>query len=300
VTKYLIVNADDLGISRSTNHAVERAFRDGVVTSASLMANMPSCQHAIDRVIGGNPGLGVGVHLCLTSGRPLCDPARLPLLVDARGRFRHGFLGLVGLLRSGRHEAAAAQIREELEAQARRLDACGVRIDHVDGHQHVHVIPGIFAAAAEIAAARGAAIRIPAAGSRAPRSASGWFSAGAAKILILRWLVRRAVGENERKTAATCLGVAESGHLTSAVLGDLLPRLPEGASELLCHPGWGNPDEAELVCSREDRRFLASAARVGELAALVDPALRRQLPRWGIVLARFADVGAPLLRKSSA
>ena len=100
VAKYVVVNADDLGITRSTNLAIRQAFREGIVTSASLMANMTAFQHALDHVVYQNPGLGIGIHLCLTSGKPVLPPAQVPLLVDRQGHFCRGFLGLYRLVRS--------------------------------------------------------------------------------------------------------------------------------------------------------------------------------------------------------
>ena len=105
MAKYLIINADDLGLSVATNLAIRRAFREGVVTSASLMANMPALDHAIEHVIHGSPHLGVGVHLCLTSGRPVLA-GQVPLLVDEEGCFRHGFSGLLRLVCGRRRDEA--------------------------------------------------------------------------------------------------------------------------------------------------------------------------------------------------
>lgn len=161
VTKYLIVNADDLGISIPVNLAIRRGFREGIVTSASLLANMPAFGHAVEEVIRPNPGLGVGVHLSATSGPPVLPPERVPLLVDAQGScFRRGFVGLWRLLHSKRREAALCQIQEELAAQVERAEALGLQIDHLDGHQHVHMIPGLFDLVVGLARTRRIAVRV--------------------------------------------------------------------------------------------------------------------------------------------
>ena len=110
----VVITADDLGIALETNAAVEVAHREGILTSASLMANMPAFADAV-AIAHRNPQLGIGVHLVLTSGRPVLPPQRVPLLVDARGRFRHGYASLSRLLLGSQREAG---VRDGGEAQA--------------------------------------------------------------------------------------------------------------------------------------------------------------------------------------
>ena len=165
MVRTLIVNADDLGICRSTNLAIAHAAREGIVTSASLMANMDAIGQVGNlsaNTIPPDPPrrLGLGVHLCLSSGRPLLGPRDVPLLVDGDGFFHRGFIGLFRLVHSQRADEALEQIERELAAQTERLESLGFELDHVDSHQHVHMIPQIFRIAAALAAARGIAIRV--------------------------------------------------------------------------------------------------------------------------------------------
>ena len=139
--KFVVVNADDLGIAPSVNDAICQAATDGLLTSASLMPSMPAFEHAIQCVSRRCPELGLGAHLCLTSGRPITPPREIPLLVDAAGRFRHSFGSLWRLCHSAAATDAGTQIRQEWTAQLDRLDAAGIALDHVDSHQHVHAIP---------------------------------------------------------------------------------------------------------------------------------------------------------------
>ena len=74
MASFLVVNADDFGITRGVNMAIEQAHREGILTSASLMANMPHREHAVQAVLASNPKLGAGLHLCLTSGRSVSPP----------------------------------------------------------------------------------------------------------------------------------------------------------------------------------------------------------------------------------
>src|SRR5918999_6510924 len=84
--RQLVVNADDFGISRGVNRGIVEAHRSGLVTSASLMANLPSAEDALTRA-AICPDLGLGLHLTLTAGRPLLPPAAVPTLVDPDGQF---------------------------------------------------------------------------------------------------------------------------------------------------------------------------------------------------------------------
>jgi predicted glycoside hydrolase/deacetylase ChbG (UPF0249 family) len=296
VAKYLIVNADDLGISVPTNLAIGRAFRQGIVTSASLMANMPAAEHAVERIIRLNPGLGVGMHLCLTSGRPVMAPDYLPLLVDAEGCFRHGFLGLLRLLRSPQRPEALDQISRELAAQAARIEKLGIEVDHVDSHQHVHMIPEVFSLVAPLAQARHAAIRIvdeplgPVLG-RPIRVMRSLTNAGLAKKLLLSRLAGTIRREHPELPGARIrfFGVLATGRMTAGAIRRIVRGLPEGVSEIALHPGSAISPEDPLACSAADRRFLSRPGRAAELAAVLDPAVRKELSRLGIALVRFHE-----------
>jgi len=295
--KYLIVNADDLGLSVSKNLAVGRAFREGLVTSTSLMANMPALPHALEHVIRPNPELAVGIHLCLTSGRPVVPAWEVPLLVDARGCFRRGFLGLLRLLHSRQRGEALRQIERELGAQAECIRACGIEIDHVDSHHHVHMLPDIFPLAAAIARRHHAAIRM---------ADERWgllrlrlaglvpclLGGGPLKKVLLSRLAKAARRSEGVLCADHYAGVLFSGRMTRSVLWRLVQQLPDGITEINVHPGQADDDYfgRSLCCSRADQRDLRSPYRAAELTALLDPSLREHLARLDVALVRFGDV----------
>src|SRR6185436_17114406 len=82
----LVVNADDFGRSASINHAVIRAYREGILTTASLMVNEPAFQEAVE-LARHHPRMGVGLHLTLICGHSALAPEKIPDLVDHRGQF---------------------------------------------------------------------------------------------------------------------------------------------------------------------------------------------------------------------
>lgn len=129
--KYLIVNADDFGASRGINRAIVELHRLGIVTSASLMINMPAAEEAA-AMAAAAPGLGVGLHLTLTSedATPLLD-------FDDRNR-------------------CAA----ELEVQFVRFErALGRPPTHIDSHQNVHRDPRLTLLFVEFALRHGLHLR---------------------------------------------------------------------------------------------------------------------------------------------
>jgi len=301
--KRLIVNADDLGICRATNLAIAAAHRHGILTSASLMVNMPAVGHAVDEILGHHPRLGVGLHLCLTSGRPILRPHRVPLLVDMWGDFRHSFVSLLRLLRSRRGGDARRQIADELWAQADCARRLGVAVDHVNGHQHVHMLPGVIETAADIAASFPAALRVPDSPladsqRRWPEWLLGCTSGGLLKKAILSRLAKEAAPHiRDAVRADHCQGVMETGRLTKSRLLALLAALPEGTTEIFTHPSGSAAAGDEVACSAADRHFLQSRMRGAELAALVDPALRELATRYGIELVTFRDLGGLGIRE---
>ncbi len=153
--RLVIVNADDFGLVASVNEAVIAGYRAGTITSATLMPNGTAAEGAA-RAAAQEPGLGVGLHFTLTHGMPVAPAGRS--LVDREGRFisRRDLLrrSLTGALRRG-------DIERELRAQLSRLHGLGIEPTHVDGHQHVQVIPVVASVVAAVARERGLPVRLP-------------------------------------------------------------------------------------------------------------------------------------------
>ncbi|HWX09977.1 MAG TPA: ChbG/HpnK family deacetylase, partial [Gaiellaceae bacterium] len=138
----MIVNADDFGLSPTVNRAVVDAFQRGLVSSATVMPNMPGFDEAC--ALAGERGLQqhVGTHLVLTAGAPLTDRLRRSgRFCDDEGRFRgHRDRGRVLRLDREERSALAGELRKQIEACRR----AGLPVTHVDSHQHIHTEPGIL------------------------------------------------------------------------------------------------------------------------------------------------------------
>ena len=293
--KQLIINGDDLGICEATNLAIAETFRHGVLTSASLMANGPAFEHAVREVVRPNPSLGVGLHLCLTSGLCVAPPERVSLLVDEQGRFRRGFLSLC-LLAVRRPARALSQIETEFDAQFRRVKVAGVTIDHVDSHRHVHMIPPIFRVLSRVARRHGCpAVRV----SHEPFVAVGRLIRSGRAGSLMRNLPKKVVLStfarwNRRYWAGLTMpnrafGILDAGSMNRSSFERILACVQDGATEIIVHPGNPNPNVAATV-DRGDRVFLESPNRQAELQALADSSVAEAMKRNGVSLARYSDL----------
>ena len=75
--KFLIINADDFGLCKGVNSGIAEAHTKGILTSTTLMTNMPAAEEAV-KIAKGLLTLGVGIHLNLTEGRTAFKRTRRP------------------------------------------------------------------------------------------------------------------------------------------------------------------------------------------------------------------------------
>ena len=135
--KRLIINADDFGISRGVNIGIIEAAEAGVVTSASLITNLPAFADAISRA-QSSPDLSVGLHLNFTIGGPI---TRAPSLTRRNTGEFYPLPALLGRASLGRLDAS--DINLECRAQIDRMIDAGFPPTHLDSHRHVHAHPAI-------------------------------------------------------------------------------------------------------------------------------------------------------------
>lgn len=130
--KKVIINADDFGYSSAVNLGIIKSHKDGILTSTTLMANMPGCDEAII-LAKENPDLGVGGHLVITCGRPLTKGASL---IDENGDFYN-----LAEYKKHRKEMCDEEIFQEWSYQIDYLIENGLKLTHLDSHHHVHTFP---------------------------------------------------------------------------------------------------------------------------------------------------------------
>ena len=196
----LIVNADDLGYDPAVSEGIVLAMRNGVVSSSTLMVNLPHSAHgaALAR------GLPIGLHLNLSRGSPLS--VRFPESLLRDGAFEETLAGSL----------PADVVAEEAAAQlARAEELLGAPPTHLDVHRHLHRSAAVLEGLSRVAAARGLPVRALDEGMRSVLRHSG--------VRTTDHFVGEAGGE---------------AYWTEQRFADTVAALDEGVTELMCHPGY--------------------------------------------------------------
>jgi hopanoid biosynthesis associated protein HpnK len=299
----LIVNADDFGLTSGVNRAIAQAHRDGLVTSATLMANASAFAEAAT-LARGMPTLSVGCHIVLIDGAPLSPASSLGSLVenDAFGNSlgRFAWRALRGRLNE-------EQIEAEATAQIRRLQSAGIEVSHIDTHKHTHMFPAVLRPLLRAARSCGVpAIRNPfvplrpLAFAHLVRRPRLWTRYSEVRILAsLANRFRRAVQDAGMVTTDGSFGVVSTGALDLRLFEAIIGCIPEGTWEFVCHPGYNDAD-----LGRTTTRLRAS--REKELQVLTSAEARRAIERRGIELISYRELvrsakteSEPQLRKSN-
>ncbi len=267
---HLIITADDFGLDRSINAAVEAACLSGILTTASLMVSGPAAKDAIRRA-RALPNLRVGLHLVLVEGRPTLPPDEIPDLVDRNGSMRSDLVRFsIDLVC---HPRVRAQLRAEIAAQFYAFQATRLPLDHVNAHKHFHLHPCVAHDVMAIGRAFGMrAIRVPVEPSEClaeiefPRY-------DRSSALLQPWiaLLQRKARRCDLLVPDAVFGCAWSGAFTTERLVKLLDKLPRGLVEIYLHPGVcddfpGHADgyhytaEFDALCARG---VIEAAARCG-------------------------------------
>jgi hopanoid biosynthesis associated protein HpnK len=236
----LIVNADDFGLSEKVNEGIVQAHRNGVVTSASIIANGVAFEHAVE-LCHSTPTLDVGVHLTLVEEKPLSDKRDIPSLVDKSGCFYHHAMAFIQ--RYLLSHISFDEVRYELDLQVRKVLASGIEVSHLDSHQHIHILPRISRIVGKLAKK----YNIPAVRYPRERLKSYMFKQkdSCSKILKLLVLNTFCAFSDVRgaKHPDHFVGVFFAGRLNKKNLQRVIENLPiDGICELVCHPGLHDPE----------------------------------------------------------
>jgi predicted glycoside hydrolase/deacetylase ChbG (UPF0249 family) len=271
----LIVNADDYALTKGVSRAILRAHRDGIVTSTSVLAIGPAFEHTVP-ALRDTADIGVGAHLAAVGeDPPLLSAREIPTLVDRRGHLPMSWRQLLPRVLARRVDLD--DLRREFAAQLARLTGAGLRLTHVDSHQHVHLWPSIGEVVLDVAA-----------------------DAGIDRVRIIRSTARSPIGVTVRRFGrafeqrasargiahpVTATGLDEAGTLALPRLLEAIERLGRSgaaSAELAAHPGEaGDPDLT---------RYEWGYAWEHELAALTDPAVKQAVADAGFGLGSYADL----------
>jgi hopanoid biosynthesis associated protein HpnK len=281
----LIVTADDFGLSIPVNQAIEQAHREGILSTTSLMVGAPCADDAVQRA-RRNPDLGVGLHLVVARGRAVLPAAALPDITDAGGRLDDN------LVRAGVRyfflPRCRAQLEAEVRAQFRAFRDTDLPLDHVNGHNHMHLHPTVFSLLLRLGPEFGmAAVRLPREPLR-PFLAAGLDTLPgrlASRLFLAPWAYLLAARLRRAKLRCNdhLFGLFDTGRMSPERVLALLPHLPEGVSEMYFHPAADGPG---------DRPLADPAACLTELQSLLSAEIRARLEALGIVPSTFSGLAA--------
>ena len=237
VLRYIIINADDFGRHAEINRAVEQGLVHGCLRSATVMPGGAAFAGAID-IARRHEALGLGVHFTLVDGNPILPPSEIPSLVAEDGRFLPDHTALLRRYLKG--GVNLEEVRRELAAQLRKVEATGVPISHVDSHQHMHTLPGIIDIVLDLAvSARIRAVRAP----RTPLFAGAFGGLGQLVGRLGLTLAQLAAVKAHRRGLAVTehfAGIVAGEAISEAELLKLIAHLPQGTTEVMMHPGTCN------------------------------------------------------------
>ncbi|GAC1617094.1 MAG: chitin disaccharide deacetylase [Candidatus Acidiferrum sp.] len=289
--KSLIVNADDLGWTEGVNQGIAESHHKGLVTSASLLANGRAFFNAVE-LVRHTPGLGIGVHLNLSDGTPVASAEKVKSLLDKTGMLR-GSPGNL-LLRLARHVLLLEEVEREWDAQIQKIRNTGIRPTHLDGHKHVHMLPGLFEIALNLAKRHQiSAIRISheasklraamASGKAEQRSVILRQGVQAAGLKLLAPKAREKATQAGISTTDFFCGIVQTGEMTLEGTMRLVKALPEGVTEMMCHPGYCDGDLQKSATRLQD-------SRKRELEILTNTDLRNCVAQQGIRLISYKEL----------
>ncbi len=254
----LIVNADDFGFTRDVNEGILACHREGILTATTLMATGLAFRHAVD-LAKANPSLDVGCHLVLVQGPGL--PPHIPALIQAI------LLRQINVL---------THLRRQLEI----VFKAGIRPTHLDTHKHTHLIPAVLDAVLRVSQEFGIRyIRKPADFNRDACAPLTTQAISACMRSALRGFDTKLERAHARRTNHFT-GFQLTGRMTPENLAETLAALPEGITELMCHPGLLG---TELPAANTRLK----QSRVEEWRALRSPLARAVLNEKGIQLTSY-------------
>ncbi|HUO33992.1 MAG TPA: ChbG/HpnK family deacetylase [Candidatus Acidoferrum sp.] len=282
---FLIVNADDLGMTHSITDGIFLAHSHGILTSASLMPNMPAAEYAVER-LQDTRTLGVGCHLNICQGRSLLHLSEVPSLVDSSGLF-HPPLEMARRL--WRWQVNPREIEAEFRAQLRWVKIHGISPTHADSHHHMHLYPAAAVPFARVLASEGV---FCARSSRCavfprPHSLGGPHEGGPLRRILVGFyrtalqstIFRRLISPDARISFLS--RDRNNPSALAARRSTALHHLPQGIFELACHPSLPRSSDGaalDAICSQREE----------ELRWLVNPELRAIIAGCGIRLISYA------------
>ena len=278
--KKVIINADDFGLSKGVNEGIILAHQKGILTSTTLMANMPGFEHAVE-LAKQNGELGVGVHLNIVRGRPITPAKKVSSLLNKEKNFFANILFILRKLWS--KKINQQEIELEFRAQIEKILRHDIRISHFDSEKHIHCLPSLL----KIVLKLGKEYNIKriryfneyCLSSLLFQSAKSFF------VSVSCLSMRQKIKENGFLIPERSYGVCKSGRMTSKTIKKILCNLKDGVAEVMVHPGFVTRELMDL--EKEIGSFYINKYREKELKGLLDKDLKQIIKDKDIRLISF-------------
>jgi len=287
--KSVIISADDFGLTESINKGIIQAYKEGAVSSASLMVNMPGFEDAVS-LIKDNHGLDIGLHVNIYRGKPVLQEGRIRSLIDENGFFLQDIFKIA----KGIYQKSInfSELESECDAQIRRALDRGINITHLDSEKHLHLIGPLYKVIVRLMKKYGI--------HKIRNINEGLYLAkfifnqkidpglSLCKTIILQFLSMRRKKfnlKNSIKTTDYSFGLYETGDMVLDKYEKVLKSLQDGVTEIFCHPGY-----CDTPCGKPSSvsgRFYPKMNRRAELDALLSPRLKEMMDRLGIGLITY-------------
>ncbi|XP_023694743.1 carbohydrate deacetylase isoform X2 [Paramormyrops kingsleyae] len=307
----LVVTGDDFGYCPRRNRGIVDCFLAGAISNVSLLVNSSSAKDAAELAI--RHCIPIGLHANLSEGVPVCQKLRRDSTLVNDNGFFHGKMGFRKVLQKGL--LSMAEVELELQAQVKLFcDLLGHLPSHMDGHQHVHVLPEVRDVFARVLSEYGIPFtRVPVEPSLQSCSwlplplhefytqveKDAWDSSTVFRAHGIRWpdvyLGLTTMGEN--------MSVSSIKRAIGKALAAWQPKSPLAVPqcdtvrgtqgpvtvELMVHPGYPS-DPQQGGCGQGPDSFSQSAERQHELETLMDPQLLAFYKQEQIQLCAFKDL----------
>jgi hopanoid biosynthesis associated protein HpnK len=280
MTKQMIINADDFGLCEGVNKAVAEAHCGGVLTSATLMVNMPAADEAV-AFAKKTPTLGVGVHLTITDGKPVSKDAKIDILLGSNGEFKYSPAKLA--LKTFFNKDVGNAIKTELAAQIQAAIDKGIKPTHLDSHKHFHCFAPIYRIVCSLAADfKIDAIRWP----YEPDTVcfGDWPKVGfkdKKRAFIVRQMAMNCQKIDSRFIKTDIFfGLAHTGKIDESFWAEIGKTQFSGVAEVMTHPGYPQG----LVNTR------LVEERLVELKGLCRPETKQILEQAEIKLVHYGNI----------
>lgn len=279
----VIINADDFGITKGVNKAIFELTNAKILTSTSVMTNMPF-YHCIENL---KNRIGIGIHINLTVGKPALDKSKVQTLVDYKGDFLTLKLILNKMIR---RKISNIEVEAEVDCQIKRLLDLGITPDHINTHESLMKYPFFF----KIIKKLGYKYKISGIRTYSPRKFDHKRFLNFKKILILLLLYHQKLelmkaGFNVSTKVDSLLKIGLDYKGALELLNDIFQNLPNGILEIIVHPGYYYKEEEHIFGDYTSEREV-------ELRTLSSREFKTILVNSGASLITYSDIGRSFLK----